>query len=47
VQTWSSNLSLHATSSLPFFDLENNSLGRNRSEIPSTVLNPEGVFTTP
>jgi hypothetical protein len=45
-QTWSSNLSTHATSSLPYFDLENTSLGRNRGEIPSSVINPEVVYTT-
>jgi hypothetical protein len=45
-QTFSSNLSPYATSSLPYFDLENTSLGRNRGEIPNTVIDPEGVFTT-
>jgi len=45
-QTWSSNLDTHATSSLPYFDLENTSLGRNRGEIPSSVINPEVVYTT-
>jgi hypothetical protein len=45
-QTWSSNLSAYATSSLPYFDLENTSLGRNRGEIPSSVINPEVVYTT-
>lgn len=45
-ETWSSNMSNYATSSVPYFDLDNNSLGRNRGEIPQTVLNPELVFTT-
>lgn len=45
-QTFSSNLSPYATSSLPYFDLENTSLGRNRGEIPNAVIDPEGVFTT-
>jgi hypothetical protein len=45
-QTFSSNLSPYATSSLPYFDLENTSLGRNRGEIPNTVIDPESVFTT-
>ena len=38
-QTWSSNMSSYATSSLPFFDLENDRLGRNRGAIPDSVLN--------
>ena len=45
-ETWSSNLSSYATSSLPYFDLENSSLGRNRDEIPNSVINPEAVYTT-
>lgn len=44
-ETWSSNLSSYATSSLPYFDLENSSLGRNRDEIPNSVINPEAVYT--
>lgn len=44
-ETWSSNLSSYATSSLPYFDLENSSLGRNRDEIPNLVINPEAVYT--
>ena len=45
-ETWSSNLSSYATSSLPYFDLENSSLGRNRNEIPNSVINPEAVYIT-
>ena len=45
-ETWSSNLSSYATSSLPYFDLENSSLGRNRDEIPNSVINPEAAYTT-
>ena len=45
-ETWSSNLSSYATSSLPYFDLENSSLGRNRDEIPNSVINPEAVYIT-
>jgi hypothetical protein len=36
--TWSSNLSNYATSSLPFFDLDNTSLGKNRPAIPDYLL---------
>ena len=40
-QTWSSNMSSYATSSLPFFDLEGDQVGRNRGAIPDSVLNLE------
>jgi len=45
VETWSSNMSTYATSSLPYFDLEKDSLGRNRGAIPSIVLNPTYTAT--
>jgi hypothetical protein len=39
--TWSSNLSMYATSSLPYFD----DIGRNRSKLPDVVLNTS-YYTT-
>jgi len=44
--TWSSNLSNYATSSLPFFDLERDSIGRNRGEIPTSLIDAEEIVAT-
>lgn len=44
--TWSSNLSNYATSSLPFFDLERDSIGRNRGEIPDSLIDAEEIVAT-
>jgi len=44
--TWSSNLSTYATSSMPYFDVDNNEPGKNRGPLPISVTNPTFAYTT-